>query len=241
MREKIILEMSGGLGDCLLHSTLPERYVKERNSEVYIMAGFTNNEIKKIVWESNPFVSGFIPLDRPVMGCGANDENTIKFSNNIKGAEFMHGFEPKNEYPKLYNMNYKHNYDLQDKHIIDLTSNTIKYSEENIKNYFNKLLNYKIIEINKCLIISNNLPNKFDYNKYELFKNIPKFHINDIFEYANAIFSCKTFVCVQSGSSALASAIKGQFGFPKITSIIKINEFNNKNFSFAGIDFFVTE
>ena len=100
MVNKLIIEQPwGGLGDNLQFSTLPELchaygidvYVSNRNV-------YRNEDIKKLVWESNPFIKGFI--DEP-----GNVGNYIDYgpSNNvIMNWEQKFFGEFVNDSPKLY-------------------------------------------------------------------------------------------------------------------------------------------
>ena len=63
MNKKLIIEIrKGGLGDHLFYSHLP-RIAKETGAfdSVYISnhSFFRNEDYKKLIWESNPFVDGF--------------------------------------------------------------------------------------------------------------------------------------------------------------------------------------
>ena len=253
--EKVVLTpCDGGLGDSLILSTLPELFVREKGSKVYIRKTHFRNEGVRQLWEKNPFISG-LDYDGPEYQNKQGEPTALYFKNNgnvIRATEEIYRFIPKNDYPKLYNMNYKYNYDLQDKTIVDLRSISVKYSEDSLKSFMHYLKECEIINDDKTFMITSGdvftseslratthpgITNKGLLSN-ELFSNIPKFHVNDIFEYANAIFSCKNFVCVASGSSFFASAIKNNNDYPKIFSLITCGQYNQNLWKLRNIYYF---
>ena len=72
--KKVIIEQSwGGLGDNLQLSTLPE-LLSGHGYEVYVSTNnaYRNPEIKSLVWDKNPFVSGIVdPNDDFVLSVGS--------------------------------------------------------------------------------------------------------------------------------------------------------------------------
>ena len=113
------------------------------------------------------------------------------------------------KYPEIY---YKPIIlsDIEDCLVYDITSTTSNYSDEFINSTFTSIFN-KYPELKRKLIRFKNISNR----------DTPNFsdgiiEIGSIFEYSNVIASCKVFITLLSGGSALASAIKKDNEYPKI-------------------------
>jgi hypothetical protein len=208
--KKIILEQPwGGLGDNLQFTTLPE-LCHENGYEFYLSDknSYRNLEIKKLVWDTNPFVLG-VSSDPPNAG-HINLDSYSKLVNQgyslINAIEMSHGFEPKNSLPKLY---YKPNNIefYNDKTVICLATVTESYDNEIILSTLEKLLNKedKVIELNTnkdlCEL------NKAYGHHIQYTTHYKKIFMNDIFEHCDIIFSAKKYICLFSGNSVLSAAI----------------------------------
>ena len=153
--------------------------------------------------------------------------------------EASYGFESQHLYPKLYNINYSYLTKFSNKILIDPKSVAVHYSKKSFEDFFNRLIDLELITLEDCLIITS--PNineghlETSLEELDLLPNISRTEISNIFEYINAIFSCKTFVCVASGSCMLASAIKKEYHYPKIYSLITSAQWNQKIW-ISGVD-----
>ena len=76
--KRIIQPFFGGMGDSLEHSHLPRRF-SEQGDEVYLSsrAQLRNTQIKKLVWDMNPFIKG-LSDDEPNAGSGYPGHITFK-------------------------------------------------------------------------------------------------------------------------------------------------------------------
>lgn len=215
MKKVIFAQPWGGLGDNLCFSTLPERY-NEIGVEFYVSNQNTirNNEIYDLVWGQNPFVKGVIN-ESPNIGSEINNvywRNVNKLNGDyiIEDIETAHGFTPKNKSPKIY---YKpKNIELlKDKKVINLSSISLKYDSDKIKDFL--LKNNVITEESILLKYKNNeginINDNYHNNRHNIY-NIPLnniFEVKDIFHLCDIINSCEEIVTLHSGSSALTSAL----------------------------------
>jgi hypothetical protein len=210
-KDIIIYQPWGGLGDNLQYSTLPKLYT-ELGYNVYISKSNScrNKEIKKLVWDLNPYIKGESELPPNAGSC--KHYRMVYEDNCMKNMELCHGLSNGNsKYPEIY---YKPNkiMDLENTLVYDVTSISVKYSNEYIQTTFNSVFK-KYPELKRKLVRFNNIDNI----------NVPFFsdeiiEINNIYEYCDIISSCKVFVCLFSGNSVLASGIKGNNLTPEIYS-----------------------
>jgi hypothetical protein len=211
MDKIILIENFGGLGDNLQFSTLPEEFKEQKNLDFYIhnstYESLRNKEIFTLVWEMNPYFKG-ISDESP--NAGRVHRYPTK-ENMICDIEQLHGLECKNNNFKLY---YEPK-NIGDVDILfDLTSTSLR------NDYINSFDNLKLI-IDE--ILSNNYSNvnfvdfkKLNSENYlQLFEipNSKKIEINSIFEYCDAISSCRNFVGLQSGGSHLAKTYQKKYNY----------------------------
>jgi hypothetical protein len=116
MNKKIIIEQPwGGLGDNLQFSTLPE-LGKKLGYDVYVSNKnvYRNNDIKKLVWDLNPYLCGFTDEGGNI----PREKLKLKNNNIISDIEEWAFGECFNTVPKIY---YEPNeiQGLSDLYIID--------------------------------------------------------------------------------------------------------------------------
>jgi len=180
-KKKIIIEQPwGGLGDNLQFSTLPEMG-KKLGFEVWVSNRnvYRNPDIKRLVWDLNPYIEGF-----------TDESGNIPFNpvngNIINHWELEFFGKTENDLPKLY---YKPNKlsEYSDRIVIDSNAITSPIN-------FNSVLeNYK--EQDPIILNSS-------YN------NLKSIQTKDIFEWVDILISCKKFICQYSGSSVVTATYK---------------------------------
>ena len=213
LEKAVLYQRWGGLGDNLQFSTLPRRF-SENGIDTFISRknAVRNDEIKKLVWDLNPFVNNCESDDPP--NCGMESTALTKTKrqalesarNIIEWQEIRHGFDPKSLLPEI---GYSPQIipDLGDTVVLDLGAiSGFKHNKydmgaliRNIDNILKENQNYKIVLI------------KNEYNKGHLddrYSSIEILETRDIFHYADVIKSCKKFVCLLSGSVVLASCVR---------------------------------
>ncbi len=200
----------GGLGDHLQHSTLP-RLFSSINKKVFISTKckFSNEEIKELVWERNPYVSGFSDMTPNIgMECSAVQKKAIKIwqktSNSISNIEAAHGFDrvPFSK-PEIH---YKPNkiYKVEKSLIFDCNAST-NHEYSNKKEALLEIIKNKFPEHTIHFIKSKKLSYSEEKDSINDQKTI---YVDSIFEYCDYIFSCDVFFCLLSGAHSLAQAIR---------------------------------
>lgn len=228
MIPKIVIKQPwGGLGDNLAFSSIPETAYNQFGTKCVWISNhnvyrYGNSEIKKLVWELNPYIAGFTDDDSSVPN--------FKVDRNIGmigTIERVYGLNPTSLYPKIY-----YTYDLlkeemfKNKIFIDFSSSAenITAREQSVwnalENYLRKM-NTDKKEIYR--IVFPNLENKEKFLKnYKLDLNnifnkiVGEYPIHNLFEYCDLIKFCDTLICSNSGQHALAAAIKDNAENPTI-------------------------
>jgi hypothetical protein len=193
--KRIIIEQEwGGLGDNLQFSTLPEVGSK-LGYEVYISNHnkYRNLDIKRLVWDINPFISGYtdergnlndlfnpnpINKDFPILDRWNDSLNIIQ---NIEFQIFGNSY---NENPLLY---YRPNFidNLSNKILLDPNSVSTNFSFDSIIGSMSK---EDLIILNQEMIGYTNIKS------------------SSIFEWIDIITSAKEFICQLSGGTVVMAA-----------------------------------
>src|SRR5215217_3152179 len=122
----VIFQPWGGLGDNLQFSTLPEMFAA-RGRRVFISSKnvLRNAEIGQLVWNLNPFISGFSDAE-PNAGSSVFYNKKGKYYSYIERIEIAHGLVPQNRYPRVY-YEPKQRPDASGKILIDLSSISVRH------------------------------------------------------------------------------------------------------------------
>jgi len=200
--KKILFQPWGGLGDNLQFSSLP-RLFSERGYEVYISDKNTyrNREIHDLVWGINPYIKGF---SKESPNCGAVFPYMLhKGQNIVQNWEVIHGFLPGEGFPEIY-YTPKTLPEYENVIIVDLksTSHFLNIPDSVYNSLRDKFRSFTLAEPVFGDEVNKNL------RKREVFQLNESIRIRDIFHYCDVIHSCKHFVCVYSGQSVLAAALK---------------------------------
>lgn len=238
---KLVLDRWQGLGDNLQVSTIPRRYYEKYgekcvwiSNEIY----YRSDEIKDLVWESNPYIAGF------TNEAGENLTHMLQFGkfNWIETWERVYGLDdPYSKSPELYLSEESDLFNIKDRVVVDISYSTDSYNEnikdnnERIKVYQNAL--YRLVEQSpKNIIIMRNkqLENNTDFiNVLEKLCpdiSIDTLDVENIFEYANAIRHCKQFICSHSGCHAVAASLR-----KSSICLIPKNHYNMNYFVFDNV------
>jgi len=200
----ILAQPWGGLGDNLQFSTLPE-LCSQSGINFYLSAenAYRNREIYDLVWRDNPYVVGVLPLP-PNAGAVAPAIPHRSYYNMIGINEMRHGFLAYNQYAKIY---YTPRLLEEYKDSIVVDAGSITCFRDGL---YDKLLVEKLL----AEFVGDNffysITTKFDatFAKAQTPNNGSILLLRDLFHYCDIIHSCKTFVCLWSGSHLLSSCIK---------------------------------
>lgn len=218
----VIHQPWGGLGDNLQFSTLPEQ-LSRAGHEVYIHEKNTyrNPEIKKLVWELNPFVRGFV--DGPV-NCGWIGVDPAchrdRFPNvpvfGINKWEMLFGAPFSAGIPKVYHKITKFP-GLENMVLVDLNFSSCTYFEEKVMEvmYREVAKRWPGGDVRQVRFL------KSDVSHHAYTSTFPTVGVQDILHYCQLIASCRAVVTLLTGSSPLASAVKQFNPTPDILTIKK--------------------
>jgi hypothetical protein len=210
--KKILYVDFGGLGDHLAFSTIPKACY-ENGIDFYIsdMCKFRDDQIFKLVWESNPYFKG-VTSEGP--NCGHDnytDLNNYNYELSLhRNLEIKMGFgdtilENESKYGVIY-YEPKKLEDYDDFILVDLNKfNSNEYDIEIIKNNLINYINNKI----KVVLPTYSTP--LDIGDFFKDFNVEFILTKDIFHYCDLIFSSKKFICLWSGGSVLSPIIKNQY------------------------------
>lgn len=201
MRDLIIHPRYPGLGDHLFFSHLPRIAIESGTYDrVFISkrAEYRQQAICSLVWEHNPFVSGFVDEEGVDLGFvlpSSPSENlldTIMLAYGLDDGQRWHEpeifYKPKLR-PELVNSS------LYDPNFV---SNCGKIRVGDIDKYMRK---------NKVKIdyymnpLSANAVNIEHYKKYAQLRT-------DLFQFVDVLFSCATVYCLVTGTATLCAALK---------------------------------
>lgn len=215
MREVVIYQPWGGLGDNLAHSILPI-YCSNRDIPCYLSNQNVcrNREIYDLVWAINPHITktkdstDMTWLDTPIQ----QEQN--RHWNEVKNIQCRHGLEPIYHYPVIYYIP-KQIPELANTTLIDLAAFSLYQhyqafiSLDNYTHMFKKIVADYTLE---------NLVKISHGASYTVWPNLPiisdislTYKITSLLQYCDAIFSCKNYICANSGNAVLASTIKNQY------------------------------
>lgn len=222
-----------GLGDSLAMSTLPERLTKEHGQECKFyepdIKNFKNREIFDLVWKRNPYIKG-LSNTYPNSGCTAggtpSDANTV-----VWHMERLHGLFPENQIPRIY---YDPTFlpEINGVTIIDINSfhylKGIKKNKEKIQELVLSLagINAQYVKNSKDIGIE-------DINE-EFFGEIYNpFTVDSLEHYCDVIFTCKRFICANSGGNSLAAAMQTDNAHIIMTDENKGYTYPNNNYHYV--------
>ena len=192
--ELVIYIQYPGLGDHLFYSHLP-RLIKEsgRYSRVYISSlnKYRSNDIKRVVWDLNPFVDGYVAKKAPscTMNVKVNDKNLLAVIAYMYGIDIEYAdpeifYEPKMitdlKGATLYDPNY--------------ISNAGEISAVMIEKYFN----------DKHISISHQLAPR---EKSMMMVGPQELTATSIFDFIDILFSVNEIYCLTTGTATICSAI----------------------------------
>lgn len=199
LSKNLVLEIKyGGLGDHLFYSHIP-RIAKETNKykKVYISnrSLFNNKEIKKLVWDINPYIDGFCDGH----GLSADVERVLPTGNLLDEMMLYCGIDDGKRFhePEVY---YKPTLreEFKDK---------VVYDPNYLSNAGDKNMDNEVIGFFK----ENNI--HVDYQMKLRKKNIPIDNFDNWLEsksledFCDIIYSCKKIYCLVTGTATLAPAL----------------------------------
>ena len=238
LKEAIIHQPWGGLGDNLSLSTLPEMFAARGiRTLISTRNAVRNSEINSLVWGSNPFVCGVSDAEPNAGACRNPILDTIpKSLNFIERIECAHSLEPANRLPKVY---YKPNPrpELSDAVIVDIGSTAVAAPPAALADYLDYVFaNYgysgdEVFQVR----FANQVAAR---NSYRI-ERLKPLTVGSIFEYCDVIASCRAFVTVHSGAQTLAVALRGNQIRPFINCFCTVQQYNSRTYLWDNVEYYV--
>jgi len=199
---KVIFEVYGGLGDNLQKSTIPRMFA-EQGHDVYLnhkwdnvpgcVSHIHNDEIKRLVWEMNPYLRGFSEEEPTIVRKGSPPNVNGDF---IKNWETFYGLSPKNSYPEIY---YKPKKIEGIEVVFELSWLAANYTPGTVKG-----MALRILELHKNLNCKQVLS---DYQCKNVELDVEKIRCDTIYDLADVLYSAKVVITLSSGPHMLSAAI----------------------------------
>lgn len=190
----------GGLGDELQFSTLPELLTKQGH-EVFLLKNsnevlpLRNSEIKKLVWDSNPFIKGELEGEWNLGDLPNLYEN--KTEDFIKNWELAFGLEPQNSLPKIY---HKRDYSHFPFGLIDLSAISLKYDSMSVMDSVYDIISNSPIKYKQIV-------NAHQNNNINLV-GVEKIELKSLIEIYELMCNCKSVITLSSGLQTVAAAAR---------------------------------
>lgn len=190
-----------GLGDCLQLTTLPEELSK-LGHEVYLYEGpevkpYRNIEIKRFVWDTNPYIiKGTCKT-----GWNAGDTPNVVYENKsgvfIQNWELLHGIQSQNKYPKIYLPPKKPRRNVEG--LIELSSISLKYEAVFVNRLVKRIMK-QFPGIQFTQITSQYQSNRIHTPLAD------RIEVNSLNEIWDLLCNCKVFISLNSGIHSLSAA-----------------------------------
>jgi hypothetical protein len=201
MKTLVIQRKYGGLGDHLFYSHIPRIAKETRAYERVLISNcseFRNPETKKLVWEMNPFVDGFTDepglepeLNLDEAGAEKNFLDLIMLSYGLDDGRRWH--DPEVFYvPKIIKELYGKT--LYDPNFISIAGND--FNSRRVRRYFRQSGYRPDLEM-----ISRD-------KSVSAFAGTPTIKANSLEHFCDILFSSERVVCLSSGTSHLAAALR---------------------------------
>jgi hypothetical protein len=238
--DKIVIHQPwGGLGDNLQFSTLPEMFaahgipcfVSTRNA-------LRNPEIGALVWGHNPFIKGYSD-EPPNAGSAVLCQGNCGHLSQIERIELAHGLAPKHRYPKVY-YRPRQRPELSETILIDLSSVSVQHRSSALRHYVDTVFSRHGYDRSSARQVRFQTPvahNHIDPQIGNLAPLVPQ----SLFDYCDALASCKALVTVHSGAQALAVALRADAERPAIHCYCTPRQYNGRDFIYPCVDYHIAE
>ncbi len=221
----------GGLGDHLQLSTIPELAHNQEKLPTYFFRGsdFRNEEIRELVWGSNPFVLG--ETDESPNAGSMIIEPKLNFTGNwISNWEYLHGLKPEGSFPKIY-YGPSTITGLADVVVVDLTSITLNhqatgygYNPGTVLERVQQLASIDPGVTFAQVCFTRNL-NKHGRIYDVRIPGLEQLNVESLTHYADVLASVKGLIGLHSGAIGLASSVRGKGNTPYVKCLMSNNSY----------------
>lgn len=225
---------SGGLGDHLIYSTLPELFAR-RGRRVYVSEStpIRNGEVRSLLYDENPFVAGW--TDKPPnAGTGHAGETLIqgiRLRSIIEWVELAHGFPVSNRYPRIY---YQPRFrpELVNVVLVDPRSTSQPFPRDRFECFVDRL-GFRRDQL-RVVWSKHSGP-----HGASTLGDCARIEATCLHDYIDMIYSCLAYVGTESGGSALASAIRQERKTPELYALTTTKSWNHHVYIFPNVTYMV--
>jgi hypothetical protein len=236
----IVIEQPwGGLGDNLQFSTLPEMFAAQGRA-VFVSArnSVRNEEIHELVWGRNPYVSGLSTAPATAGACRAAvyDGQLPRYTDFIRRVEIAHGLPATHDFPRVYYAPSQR-HDLEDDVLVDVGSISRGFSIEQITGYLRFVFQQFAYPLARAYQVE--FQRQVATQNLLRLRELPPLPVRSIFEYCDALHSCRALITVHSGAQSLAVALRQERAGPVIHCLASPQQFNWRNYIFPRVEYHV--
>jgi hypothetical protein len=225
---------SGGLGDHLIYSTLPELFARQ-GRQVYVskLTPTRNDEVRSLLYDENPFVAGWTE-EPPNIGSGHAGHRLrecIRFASVIEWVEVMHGLPATNRCPRIY---YRPRLrpELGSVVLVDPHSTSQPFPHERFE-WFVERLGFSRDQLR---VVSSKYSGPHGAGTLA---DCARIEAASLHAYIDMIYSCRAYVATESGGSALASAVRQDRKTPELYALTTTKSWNHHVYVFPNVTYTV--
>lgn len=234
MDDVVLWIESGGLGDHLIYSTLPELFARS-GRRVYVSnrTPTRNGEVRSLLYDENPFIAGW--TDKPPnAGTGLAGETLtqgLRLGSIIEWVELAHGLPVSNRYPRIY---YQPRFrpELIDIVLVDPRSTSQPFPRDRFEGFVDRLG----FRREQLRIVSSKHSGPHGVSTLA---NCAPIEATSLHDYIDMIYSCLAYVGTESGGSALASAIRQDRKAPELYALTSTKNWNERFYIFPNVTYMV--
>lgn len=225
---------SGGLGDHLIYSTLPELFARNGH-RVYVSNNTPtrNGDVRSLLYDENPFVAGWTDK-APNAGTGRAGDTLvhgIRLGSIIEWIELAHGLPITNRLPRIY---YQPRFrpELIGAVLVDPRSTSQPFPRDRFERFVDRL-GFRRDQL------------RIVWSKHSgshgaaILADCPHLEAKSIHDYIDMIYSCLAYVGTESGGSALASAVRQDSKTPEVYALTTTKSWNHHVYIFPNVTYMV--
>lgn len=232
MDDIVLWVESGGLGDHLIYSTVPELFARNGH-RVYVSNSTPTRdaEVRSLLYDENPFVAGW--TDKPPNAGTGHVGDTlvqlIRLGSIIERVELAHGLPITNRYPRIY---YQPRFrpELIDVVLVDPRSTSQAFPRERFE-WFVDRLGFRRDQL-RVVWSRHSGPHGAG-----ILTNCARIEATSLHDYIDMIYSCLAYVGTESGGSGLASAIRQGGKTPELYALATTKSWNHHVYIFPNVTY----
>lgn len=234
-----------GLGDHAIYTTLPRRFT-ELGYNVYLDKDNRgrNDEMMGALWTRNPYIKG-LSDKKPNAGYmrqGLFYETANRYPiGAIEAMERAHGLPPPYSIAPYINYDPKpFHFDVREAILVDFSAVSSRIADQGLSEAVRVLQG----RFRNAAMLQLVPPKHTALHGARI--QLPSVQIESIYQYLDALGSCRAFVGSEAGGQSLAAAVRGEHDVydldarPEVVSIMTVQTFNDRGYTYRGVDYRTT-